>query len=274
VVLILAGFLGGTLVRLAPGFDVDERELDARFNQDTLQAFRRERAAERAPFHFYAHFLTGLVRGDLGTSLVLGRPVAELIRGRLPVTLRSVCQGLILGWAAGLLLAIQGVSVGRPAYHAALSGVSGLFLSTPSGLLALLCVLTGMPAATAIGAVIFPRVFPFAHEQFQSGQARHHVVAAHARGVRRSRVFFRHVLPAAAPSLLAMFGVSISMAFGAAIPVEVVTDSPGIGQLAWRAALGRDMSVLVSVTLLLAAITLLANLVSDIAILCLRARRP
>jgi len=67
--------------------------------------------------------------------------------------------------------------------------------------------------------------------------------------------------------MVALGGVSVALAFGASIPVEALADSPGVGQLAWRAALGRDIPLLVSVTLLLTAVTTAANLLSDIAVL-------
>jgi peptide/nickel transport system permease protein len=72
-------------------------------------------------------------------------------------------------------------------------------------------------------------------------------------------------LPSAAPALLALVGVSVSMAFGAAIPIEVVCDSPGIGQLAWQAALGRDLPLLVNITIFVTLLTLTANSISDLA---------
>ena len=66
--------------------------------------------------------------------------------------------------------------------------------------------------------------------------------------------------------MLALVGVSASIAFGAAIPVEVICDLPGVGQLAWKAALARDLPVLINLTLLIALITQLANAASDLAI--------
>ena len=54
-------------------------------------------------------------------------------------------------------------------------------------------------------------------------------------------------------------------ALGAAIPVEVLCDLPGIGQLAWLAALGRDLPLLVNLTALATAATLMATSVSDFA---------
>jgi peptide/nickel transport system permease protein len=65
--------------------------------------------------------------------------------------------------------------------------------------------------------------------------------------------------------LVALAGVSVTLAFGASIPIEALSDSPGIGQLAWRAALGRDLPVLVTVTLLLTVVTVVANIIADIA---------
>jgi peptide/nickel transport system permease protein len=57
----------------------------------------------------------------------------------------------------------------------------------------------------------------------------------------------------------------VTLAFGASIPIEALSDSPGMGQLAWRAALGRDVPVLVTVTLLLTAVTVFSNVIADIA---------
>jgi ABC-type dipeptide/oligopeptide/nickel transport system permease component len=63
--------------------------------------------------------------------------------------------------------------------------------------------------------------------------------------------------------VLALGAVSVSMALGAAIPVEALCDSPGVGQLVWKAALARDLPVLVNVTILIATVTAVANLLAD-----------
>jgi peptide/nickel transport system permease protein len=68
------------------------------------------------------------------------------------------------------------------------------------------------------------------------------------------------------PQILSLAGVSVNLALGAAIPIEVVCDSPGIGQLAWQAALARDLPLLVNLTLLVTLFTMIANLCSDLMI--------
>jgi ABC-type dipeptide/oligopeptide/nickel transport system permease component len=64
--------------------------------------------------------------------------------------------------------------------------------------------------------------------------------------------------------LLALAGVSVSIAFTSTIPLEALCDLPGLGQLAWKAALSRDLSLLVTLTMIVAVVTLVANSLSDL----------
>src|SRR5689334_14437569 len=105
--LILGGLAGAVLVRLAPGFDADERELDPRLSEASRQSLRTERAGERNPVAFYWNYLGRLAHGDLGVSHSLRRPVTELLLERGPVTLRLAGWGLAGGWALGLSLAMM-----------------------------------------------------------------------------------------------------------------------------------------------------------------------
>ena len=104
--MLLGGLLGATLVRLGPGFGVDERELDSRLSADSQQAIRAERAKENNIALFYVRYLAGFVRGDFGFSRSLNRPVAELLKERLPLTLVSLGYGVVGGVAIGLALAL------------------------------------------------------------------------------------------------------------------------------------------------------------------------
>src|SRR5580692_11251986 len=104
--LVLGGLLGATLVRLSPGFDVDERELDSRLSAESQQAIRAERARDNNIAAFYVRYLAGLVHGDLGFSRSLNRPVLELLKERLPLTLTSLGYGVLGGASLGLALAL------------------------------------------------------------------------------------------------------------------------------------------------------------------------
>ncbi len=263
--LLLGGLLGATLVRLAPGFGVDERELDTRLSEDSIRALQQSHSSENNILRFYAQYLNGLFHGHLGVSRSLGRPVAELFAERAPVTLRSVALGLLGGWLFGCALALLGAAYPRWTYDVFTTVISGLFLCLPSAVLALLILYFGGPSPLAIALVIFPRVFRYCRNLLLRTYNLPHVLTAKAKGLNGSRILLWHVLPSAAPPLLALVGVSVSMALGAAIPIEAICGSPGIGQLAWQAALGRDLPLLVNMTLFVTLVTLTANSVSDLA---------
>jgi peptide/nickel transport system permease protein len=264
ITVLLGGFLGATLVRFAPGFGADEEELDSRLSAQSIQALREARAEDANIFAFYFHYLTRLLRGDLGISRTLQRPVRELVAERLPETLKSVAAGMAVGWTAGFLLAVA-VVMSR-AWYLDLIGslLVGVLLCLPAAVLALLFVLAQAPARLLLGLIIFPKVFRYSRNLLARSSALPHVLTARAKGLDNMRVLVWHILPTAGPQLLALLGVTVSFAFTAAIPMEALCDMPGIGQLAWKAALGRDVALLVNLTMIVTLVTLMANSVSEV----------
>ena len=263
-VLLLGGLLGATLVRMAPGFGVDEQELDSRLNHESIQALRQSRARDGGLAEYYVHYLNQLVHGDLGTSRTLQQPVRQLLAERFPETLKSVGLGLVLGWTLGLALAIASVMSRGWCVDLLTSLLAGVLLCLPAAVLALLFVMAHAPGRLVLGLIVFPKVFRYARNLLEHSASLPHVLTARAKGLGAFRVLLWHILPVTAPQLLALAGVSVSLAFAAAIPVEVVCDLPGIGQLAWKAALGRDLELLVDLTMIVTMVTLLANSAAEL----------
>jgi peptide/nickel transport system permease protein len=261
---LLGGLLSVALVRLAPGFDVDEQQLDPHLNSESIQALRQTRLEQHNIFGFYFHSLKRAVHGDLGTSISLGQPVSQLLRERAPTTLRLVGIGLLLSWAAAMALALSAAWLRVSAYDALTTVISGMFLCIPAAVLALLSVLWNVPGALAIGLIVFPQVYRYARNLLAKAYARPHIVTARAKGLSELRILFWHVVPVAGPQLLAVAGVSVSIAVGAAIPVEALCGLAGVGQLAWQAALARDLPLLMNITILVTLVTLLANSGADV----------
>jgi peptide/nickel transport system permease protein len=266
IVLLLGGLLGATLVRLGPGFGVDERELDPRLSSDTRAAIHAEHAAENNVAVFYLHYLAGLARGDLGFSRSLNRPISKLLAERLPVSLESLAYGVLGGVALGLGLALLTVWWRVPGADLAPAVLSGLCLAVPAAVLALVFLWIGASGRWAIALIVFPHVYRYSKNVLAAMRQSPHVPAAEARGLSPSRVFWAHVFAPAAPQLAAIAGLAVSLAFGASIPIEVICDTPGVGQLAWRAALDRDLPLLVIITMLIALMTLAANSLADLAL--------
>jgi peptide/nickel transport system permease protein len=261
---LLGGLLSATLVRLAPGFDVDERELDPHLNAQSVQALRDARHQDRNILQFYFFYMNRAAHGDLGTSLALAQPVRTLLRERAPLTLRLLTMGLGLAWLLTLTLALSAAWLRLSVYDTVTTVVSGTFLCLPAAVLALLSVLWNVPGALAIALIVFPHTYRYARNLLVKAYSRPHIITARAKGLGEARILFWHVVPVVTPQLLAVAGVSVSLAVGAAIPVEALCGLAGIGQLAWQAALARDLPLLVNITILVTLVTLLANSGADV----------
>jgi peptide/nickel transport system permease protein len=261
---LLGGLLSTLLVRLAPGFDVDEQQLDPHLNSASVQSLRQTRIEQHNVFRFYLHSLQRAVHGDLGVSLSLGQPVSVLLKDRALLTLRLIGIGLLLSWALAMSMALSAAWLRMSAFDALTTTISGTFLCIPAAVLALLSVLWNIPGALAIALIVFPRVYRYSRNLLAKSYSMPHIITARGKGLSEMRILFWHVLPVAAPQLLAVAGVSVSIAVGAAIPVEALCGLAGIGQLAWQAALARDLPLLTNLTILVTLVTLLANSGADV----------
>ncbi len=261
---LLGALLSATLVRLAPGFDSDESELDPHLSSASIEALRQKRAEQHDIFRFYLHSLERAAHGDLGTSLSLSQPVVQLLEERVPLTLQLVGFGLLLSWAAVLALALSTARLRLASYDTIATILSGTLLCMPAAVLALLSVLWNVPGALAIALIIAPRDYRYSRNLLAKAYSLPHVLAARASGIDETRILFRHVIPVIAPQLLTLAGVSVSLALGAAIPVEALCGLAGVGQLAWQAALARDLPLLINITTLVTLVTLLANSSADV----------
>src|SRR5262249_26807750 len=155
-------FLSALLVRYAPGFNVDEAQLDPHLSTQSIQALRQSRLDQNDIFRFCLHSLERAAHGDLGTSLSLAQPVTTLLKDRLPLTLRLVAIGLLLSWTAALAMALSAAWMRAHAYDAFATIISGTFLCVPAAVLALLSVLWNLPGALAIALIVFPRDYRYA----------------------------------------------------------------------------------------------------------------
>jgi peptide/nickel transport system permease protein len=261
-IMLVASFLGALLLRAAPGFSSDEREMSGGLSSQSIQAIRQEHLAQANIPRFYAQYLRSLMHGDLGNSLSLNQPVRALLDQRLLVTLRALGFALLVAWILGL-----GLAIGTEAFHStvfalATEAMSGILISTPAAALALIFVLLRWPPLWAAALLVFPKIYRYSSNLLRESYDRPHVLAARAKGAGRWRILFWHVAPLAWPQLLALMGVSISIAIGVLLPIEVVCDLPGIGQLAWQAAQSRDLTLLVNLTVVVTFLTVIATTLS------------
>lgn len=252
-VVLLVMLASTVLVRLAPGYLSDTREMDAQYSGVVRTELAIESARSRSVTQMFAHELVGWTHGDAGVSRQFGIPVLQLLRPRLAVTanllLRSIALAWILALGASLIAATRknsGVLWQTPAT---------LLLAVPTAAMATLCLLIGSGGPVLVMALLLAaRDFKFLQRILRQAWFEPHLLHARAQGISTRRLLAAHVAPAMLAQLAALAGLSIVTALSALVPVEVLFDVPGLGQLAWNAALNRDLPVLLAVTLIMAII--------------------
>lgn len=264
ITIVEGGLVSATLVRYAPGFGTDERQLDARLNSDTIQAIQNTNADERNIVHFYFASIYKTFRGDLGTSRSLNRPVRQLLQERAAVTAVVAGKGLALAWLSAILVVFATWFFRAPPLRISITLFSGTLLCLPAGVLALLAIILNQPGYLVIALIVYPKVHQYLSNLVEAERGMPHIITARATGTSVPRIFFWHVVPVIQREVLALAGVSIGLAISAAIPVEALCGIPGIGQLAWQSALGRDLPLLNNVAMLVIACVVLANSGADL----------
>lgn len=259
--ILLGGVLTALLVRTAPGFGADEQMLDARRDSSWRERVREQRLRESDPASFVLQWLGGYLRGDLGISPHFHRPIRSLIAERAAPTLLAGSAGLAGAWFLGLGLALAGRGLRSRLLDGSAFAASSLLQCLPAGALALLLLLAGArgpgAVALAVAVALLPRVWITSRAILAAASASPSTLLGRAQGFGPWRILFRRVLPLARRELLALAAVSVSMALSVSIPLETILDVPGLGQLAWQAALARDLPLLVN---LMTAITVAVSI--------------
>ncbi len=229
------------------------------------------------------HYINGLLRGDLGTSLSYGEPVAALIAGRLLPTLLLTVASLLVALAIALPAGVLGaVKQNSPGDHLltvlTLLGVSMpnfwlgplliILFSIQLGWLPvsgmegpLSIVLPAITLGTALAAVLTRMIRSSLLEEL----GEEYVRAARAKGLPENRVLWKHAMRNALIPVLTVIGLQFGSLLTGAIITETIFSWPGLGQLLIRSINYRDFPLVQGCILAISIIYIAVNLLTDLA---------
>lgn len=239
----------------------------------------------------YVRWLGEAVQGNLGYRIKNGEPVSREIARRLPPTLLLMGLGVTLGVAFGVLfgviaavkrytlldnvltlLAFLGIST--PAF---LAGLLGLYIFTlklgwfPAGGYQTpgdgspLDILRHLILPALILSVTYVAVLMrYTRSSMLEVIFQDYVRTARAKGIREGRLISKHVLRNALIPVVTVIGANVANLIGGAVFLESIFSWPGTGQLYLDAIDARDYPMIMGITLVLAAVILLANLLTDL----------
>jgi peptide/nickel transport system permease protein len=277
------------LMRVVPG-DPAVVVLGFKATPETVRALREAFHLDQPLPQQYLRWLGGIVRGDFGIDFRQNEPIGQMILDRLPVTLEltllaAACAALV-GVPLGLLAgARRGGPADRTSLALGLLGISVpdfwlgimliLLLSLAAGLLPssgwvpfvedpllnlqhlVLPTLTlASSRAAALGRLTRAAVLDVVHRPF--------VQFARAKGLGETAILVRHVLPNAAIPIVTVIGLQVGYMLGGAIVVETIFALPGLGRMTLDAVLERNYPVVQSGLLVVGAMFMVVNLVTDL----------
>ncbi len=288
--LLLVSMLIFGLQQLLPG---DPAKILAGEDQDpTVVAYLRTRLHLDEPLPLrYAHWVGGVLRGDLGESVRTQQPVLELILQKLPVTVELALLAFVIALAIGIPSGIV-AAVGRGTAWDAAANIFALWgLSTPNFWLGILMILLfsvqlgWLPASGFVspfedlGANLAAMIMP----AFVLGNAiaavlmRHtrsamlqvlgadYVRTARAKGLSERTVVLKHALRNALTPIITLGALELGTLLSGAVLTEQVFTIPGFGKLIVDAVFNRDYAVVQGVVLVTATAYIVLNLLADLA---------
>ena len=281
VVFLLIHLIPGDPVSVMLGPDASPAQIEA-----TRRALGLDRPLHEQLFRFYSR----VVRGDLGQSYFLDRPVLTAIVERaeptLVLTFSALLVAVAIGVPAGIVAAAhRGSAWDRLLMLGALLGVCipGFWLSL--NFIYLFAVRLGwLPAAGYTSIMVDPvaagryMVLPALSLGFNQSaliarisrscmlEALHqdYVRTARAKGLSQRAVVYGHAFRNALVPVVTVVGITMAILIGGAVVTEIVFNIPGLGRLIISAILRRDYPVVQGVVLITAAAYVMINLTIDL----------
>jgi peptide/nickel transport system permease protein len=275
-----------SLIRLSPG-DPAAARLGAGAEPEAIEQLREQLGLNKGAFEQFIDYFSGLLRGDLGESLVNGVGVLETIQRTFPLTLTyitlsvffafiiSIPIGTIIGWS------------NRASTVYIFRGITSIIIATPNFFIAMVAILIfsvqrnwapvfgyvsefpenlkylWLPVSinTLILVSIISRVL---HTSVVDTKAEEFVETGIIRGVSRPRFIWFYILkPSLAPTVV-LLSYMMGTMLGATVILETIFSLPGIGRELVGAVLGSDYPMVQGILLFFGVITVFISFIGDL----------
>jgi peptide/nickel transport system permease protein len=291
--LAVASLLVFGVLELLPG-NVAQVMLGDSATPETLAALEKKLGLDQPAAQRYAHWVSGLLRGETAVSVSYGTPTAELIAERLRVTLPLALLAMVLTTVLALSLGIYAAARHNKLGDVGVMLGSQLGIAVPSFWFAILLILLfavklqwvsagGFPgwtedeggglreglvalalpalALALVQAAILVRV---TRSSVLEVMREDYVRTARAKGLSRRATLWKHVLRNAMIPVLTIMGLQFANLITGTIVIENVFVLPGIGRLVFQAIANRDLVVVRDVVMLLVGVVVIVNFSVDV----------
>jgi peptide/nickel transport system permease protein len=251
--------------------------------QETRDAVRAKLGLDKPLPVQFVIYMSNVLRGDLGRSILSRREVSELILEKLPVTVELGVASLALAYLLSIPLGAI-AALNRNSFLDWSSMIVALIgVSMPGFWLGLLLIFTFavhfrwfpptghaslkhlVLPALALGLPRVGRMARITRSSLLEVVGQDYIRTARAKGLAERAVVFRHALRNSLIPIISLMGLDLGYIVGGSVVIEHVFARPGIGDMMLRAIYSRDFPVLQGSMFVLALAIILANIIADVA---------
>ncbi len=287
------------VINLAPGSPATfQEELSPKASPEAMESLKKLYGLDKPIHERYLNWLRMVVTLDLGKSFVDGRAVKEKIKERLPITIILNLLSLLLILVVAIPIGIYSAFKSGKLFDRLLTVFVFTGFSVPTFWLALLAMivfgikfgLLPISGIQSIGAETMPfyerildwikhLILPVTIMSFAglAGMSRYtrssmlevlrqdYIRTARAKGLPERVVIIRHALRNALLPVVTLLGLAVPGLIGGSVIFESIFSIPGMGQLFYSSAMARDYPTIMGILVIGALLTLIGNLLADIA---------
>ncbi|BAH46122.1 MULTISPECIES: nickel ABC transporter permease [Brevibacillus] len=269
------------LIHLIPG-DPVRIMLGQRATVEQIESLRGELGLNKPLVVQYLDYASGVLKGDLGTSLKTGRPVSTEIADRFPATAKMAVASLVVAVVIGIGLGVLAAKYKDTPIDGAIMTFSTFGMSIPGFWLGLLVILvfsvhlgwfpiaggTGLkdmvlPAFT-LGTLTATALSRLTRAGMVEVLSNDYIRTARAKGMNERVVLLRHAFRNVMIPIVAVIGLELAGLLGGAVIIEQVFGWPGVGTLAIQAISSRDFPMIQGTTLFIGAVYVLVVILIDV----------
>jgi peptide/nickel transport system permease protein len=288
-VLVLITLLTTAAVDLMPGSPALSM-LGEDATQEQVDTLNEELGLDDPFMVRYAGWVSSALQGDLGISMRTGQPVGAAIAERFPVTLQIALLAIAMALVVSVPLALATAAAAGGRLDRACTAASSGLLSLPAFAAAVLLIylfavqwqvfpVSGwVPITQDLGGNLRSAFLPAISLALMEAAVYYRllrsdvlatlredfVLSAHARGMTRTYVLFRHVLRPSTFSLTTVAGLSLGRLLGGAVIVESLFALPGLGALLLQSVPYQDIPMIQGIVVVVAVIYVLVNIGVDV----------
>jgi peptide/nickel transport system permease protein len=287
--LLLVSITIFVIAQLLPG-DAAQEALGQSATAEQVAALRHEMGLDRPAYVRYGSWLTGMVGGDPGQSMVANMPVADVISDRLPNSLLLAALTALVAVPVALAIGIGSAMNRGGRIDRALNVVTLSMVAVPEFLVATIAVLifsvklrwlpsialvsddmtwgdylpgVAMPILT-LSVIVIAQMARMTRAAVIDQMDRPYVEMAVLKGVAPVQVVLKHIMPNAIAPIVNAMALSLSYLLGGAVIVETIFNYPGLASLMVNAVTSRDMPLLQACAMIFCAAYLLLMLIADV----------